>query len=112
MRAAAVAALLLAGCVAAPGGPRPSALSGLSLVPAADGLDVAGSGGRQIGFGRDRDGALATAARVSGETPRAVSCGAREGRALGDLVMVFERGAFVGWQAGGASAGRACGLPA
>ncbi|MBM2575834.1 hypothetical protein JQC91_05895 [Jannaschia sp. Os4] len=105
---AALAALVLAGCVASSSGSGPSSVAGLALVPAPDGLDVSGSGGRQIGFGRDRDGALATAARIAGEAPRAVACGPREGQALGDLVLVFERGTFVGWQRGGATAGRAC----
>ena len=108
-RPAAMAALTLAaGCAAATAPPAagpPSA--GLVLVPALGGLDVVGSGGREIGFGRARDGAIESGARVTGSRPVPVPCGAgREAVALGPLTMVFEAGRFVGWRvADGRAAG-------
>jgi hypothetical protein len=89
----------------------PPASVGLSLVPAAGGLDVAGSG-QEIGFGRHRPGAVAAVARVLGRAPQApvgrIDCPGgpltvvawpREG-----LTLTFAQGAFVGWQAGLGSA--------
>ena len=114
MRALALGAVTALVACGAPGPDArpaaPSPVAGLSLVPAPGGLDVAGSGGREIGFGRARDGALATAARIAGRAPRPVPCGAgREGQSIGaDLVMVFTDGAFSGWQTPGRSAGTAC----
>ncbi|TFL20141.1 hypothetical protein [Jannaschia formosa] len=84
---------------------------GLRLVPAPAGLDVAGSGGREIGFGRDRAGALASVARVEGASPRAVACpapGLDAFRTEGGLVLVFTGTSFVGWAQDGARAGRGC----
>ena len=103
----AVAALALAGCQAATVAPVPS---GLTLVPAPGGLDVAGSGGREIGFGRAEAGALASVARVEGVAPRPVACGA--GRTAYEtgagLTLVFEREVFVGWADASGRAGRGC----
>ncbi len=79
---------------------------GLSLLPAAQGIDVAPTG-QEIGFGRHRAGAITAVARVLGRPPDAVAtppgCSlaeadwAREG-----LTLYFEgRDArFVGWRAG------------
>ena len=106
-----VLALPLAACAAASpsSGPGPGPARGLTLVPVADGLEVAGSGGRRIGFGRDRAGAVASAARVAGAAPRAVACAAGTGVAVGDLVMVFDgRDAFAGWTTPEAAAGLRC----
>lgn len=103
--------LALAGCVSAPEDGQTSApLPGLSLVPGPSGLMVAGSGGRDISFGRDREGATQSAARVTGEAPRAFSCSepGRDAVALGSLLMVFESGAFVGTVDIEESFGRAC----
>lgn len=110
----ALAALLLAGCAPSDGqsGRDVQPARGLTLVPAPGGLEVAGSGGREIGFGRDRAGALESAARVAGRRPEAAPCAApgRDAARLGDLTLVFERGAFVGWAtADGAAAGARCG---
>jgi hypothetical protein len=103
--AAGLCALMLAGC--AGGGARDM----LSLVPVADGIEVAGSGGLRIGFGRDRDGALASAASVTGAPLQTVRCASgHEGvRVDDDLVMVFRSRTFVGWQTGDRSGGYACG---
>lgn len=100
----ALAACQPAGPVAAPGG------GGLSLVPAPGGLLVQGSGGREIGFGRDRQGALDSVARVEGMVPRGVACGGERVAftTASDLRLVFEGGAFVGWQTEMRSAGRIC----
>ncbi|UWQ21609.1 hypothetical protein [Jannaschia sp. W003] len=100
--------LLLGACQP---GPAPETARGLALVPAAGGLDVAGSGGREIGFGRDRLGAIESAAKVTGLRPRAVACAApgRDAVRFGELEMVFERGAFTGWRTPEGAAGAACG---
>lgn len=114
MRAAAICALTVLAACGGPGGGigqrTPSPVAGLTLLPRAGGIEVVGSGGREIGFGRDRDGALATAARIAGRRPEAVTClPGREGlRVAPDLVMVFSDTTFTGWQAGGASAGTPC----
>lgn len=106
------AAVALAGCggpVAEERGAAPPA-TGLTLVPTATGLAVEGSGGREIGFGRDRAGALQSALRVAGGRANPVDCAeaGRDGARLGGLVMVFEAGAFIGWSAGSAAAGARC----
>jgi hypothetical protein len=114
--AAICCALALAGCGSpawrdlgadpandAPGAPR------LALVPAAGGLDVAGSGGLEIGFGRDRAGVLAAVGRVTGAAARAAPCGGGLAAVRFDgLVLVFEGPRFVGWRDGAARAGRGC----
>ncbi|WP_308917066.1 hypothetical protein [Jannaschia sp. LMIT008] len=108
MKAPIVAAVLLvAGCAVAT---APPGLPGLALVPAADGLDVDGSGGRQIGFGRDRAGALDSVARVTGRRPIPVACGGGRDAfdAGGGLILVFEGRSFVGWRTAGGAAGRQC----
>ena len=106
--AAAALAVATGGCVAIPAS-APAPVSDLSLRPAADGLDVVGSDGRQIGFGRAASGALASAARVAGVMPVAVPCGTgREGRQVGGVTMIFARGSFVGWATDGAAAGTPC----
>ncbi|UWQ18523.1 hypothetical protein [Jannaschia sp. M317] len=111
---AAWAGLFLAGCVAAEP-PAPAGLPGLSLVPAADGLTVDGSGGRQIAFGRARTGVLESIARIEGQRPEPVACGG--GRSAwvtqSGLLLVFDPGGtddarFAGWQGGGTRAGRTC----
>jgi hypothetical protein len=95
---------------------------GLTLVPAAQGLDVEPTG-REISFGRHRAGAVASARRVLGHPPDRVgpppgcplvaATWSRDG-----LTMFFEAhdDAFVGWRAGGGRtfdgemrrAGRSC----
>jgi len=101
-----VPVLVLAAC--APTVPQaPPVPPGVSLVPAAEGLDVAGTG-QEIGFGRHRPGAIAAVTRVLGSGPaapvRRIDCPGgpltevawpREG-----LTLTFAQGAFVGWQAG------------
>ncbi|WP_298429023.1 hypothetical protein [uncultured Jannaschia sp.] len=103
------ALLILSGCVAAPAS-QPDAPSRFSLVPAPGGLDVAGSGGREIGFGRDRDGVLQSVARVEGRAPRPVACGGGRDAfaASDDLTLVFEGRRFVGWSGAAGAAGRTC----
>ena len=107
-----MAAVTLAACagpVAEERGVVPPAV-GLTLVPTATGLAVDGSGGREIGFGRDRAGALQSALRVAGGRADPLACAeaGRDAARIGSLVMVFEAGAFVGWSAGGAAAGGRC----
>ena len=100
--------LAAAGCGGRdPAPPRPA----YALAPAAGGLDVVGSGGREIGFGRDRAGVLASVEAVTGIRPRPVDCaGGREALSTGALTLVFEARRFVGWRdADGASAGAGCG---
>ncbi len=108
-----LAVCVLAACqqVDAPGVGAPMAAPRLALVPAPGGLLVEGSGGREIGFGRDRSGALASIAKVEGGAARPVACGAgREAFATaGGLGVVFEGGTFVGWRDVTAAAGRGCG---
>ena len=104
----------MAGCAAAPpllprdaGAPA----ARLTLVPASGGLDVAGSGGREIGFGRAQAGALASAERASGGTARPSRCGGgREAFDLEGLTLIFENGRFVGWRDEERSAGAGCPL--
>jgi hypothetical protein len=125
MRGAAPALLLvsLAACAAAPQ-TRPGLppAHGLSLVPAAEGLDVAPLG-QEIGFGRHRPGAVAAVARILGRDgvparPAACPGGALEAVAWPreGLTLYFAEEAFVGWRtvpgrrfAEAASAGRVCG---
>ncbi|MEM7488023.1 MAG: hypothetical protein AAF390_02755 [Pseudomonadota bacterium] len=104
---AALAALVLAGCGAAQPDAPPSPYA---LVPASGGLDVAGSGGREIGFGRDRDGALESALRVAGGPATAVPCaGGRDGvRVDASLTMIFTGRTFTGWQTEEAAVGTPC----
>lgn len=106
---AALVLLVLAACQ--PAGPSaPVGTSGLTLVPAPVGLLVQGSGGREIGFGRDQAGVLESVARIEGTAPRTVPCGG--GRVayatIRSVRLVFERGSFVGWQTVSGSAGRSC----
>ncbi|CTQ48895.1 hypothetical protein [Jannaschia donghaensis] len=86
-------------------------IPGLSLVPAPGGLMVAGSGGREIGFGRDRIGALQSMGRIEGRSPQPVDCPA-PGRDAFDtttgLRVIFEGEKFVGWTNGVGTAGRTC----
>ena len=106
--AAALSVLLMAGCGAdAPGS---AGRSDLALVPAPGGLDTAGSGGREIGFGRDRPGVLESVGRIEGQVPRPVDCGSgREAYATSEnLRLVFEGRTFVGWESPDAAAGRGC----
>ena len=116
------AVVVLAAC--APGPPdAPPVPPGVSLVPAAEGLDVAGTG-QEIGFGRHRPGAVAAVTRVLGRAPEPpvgrIDC---PGGPLTEiawpragLTLTFAQDAFVGWQAGQGrrfpgpvrSAGRTC----
>ncbi|WP_299821387.1 hypothetical protein [uncultured Jannaschia sp.] len=84
---------------------------GLLLVPGPNGLDVVGSGGLEIGFGRDRSGVLESVARVEGRESRPAACGSgREAYATrGGLRLVFEGDTFVGWEGPQGAAGRGCG---
>lgn len=112
MKGRGLGAVALAGLLSACGAGVPDAggEGRFSLVPAPGGLDVAGSGGREIGFGRDRPGVLETVARVEGRPPRPVSCaGGRSAATLRDgTVIVFEGETFVGWRRGADGAGRGC----
>jgi hypothetical protein len=79
---------------------------GPSLVPAAQGIDVAPTG-QEIGFGRHRAGAVAAVARVLGRAPDAAAGPPGCPLAAVDwprdgLTLYFEgRDArFVGWRAG------------
>lgn len=100
----------LAGCQSVGSVPPSTGVPGLSLVPAAGGLTVAGSGGREIGFGRDQIGALESITRIEGTAPRTVPCG--NGRqafaAKDDLRLVFAGGTFVGWSTPTETMGRGC----
>ncbi|WP_092640423.1 hypothetical protein [Jannaschia faecimaris] len=83
---------------------------GLSLAPAPGGLIVVGSGGREIGFGRDQKGALESVARVEEAAPQPTVCGnGRDGfLTKSGLRLVFEDGRFVGWEGAPGRAGRRC----
>ena len=107
MRAALLALAVLAGCQPESG---PGRATGLALVPAPGGVRVAGSGGLEIGFGRDRAGVLQSVSKVEGRAPTPVPCGAgRDAVATADgLRLIFEGKRFVGWDGAGASAGRGC----
>lgn len=107
-RGAVVLAVLLSGCVAE--GPGPASAPELVLVPAPGGLDVAGSSGREIGFGRAQAGALASVAKVEGAVPVSVPCGGgrQAFRTAAGLRLVFEDARFVGWSDGADAAGRGC----
>ncbi len=93
---------------------------GLTLVPAAQGIDVAPLG-QEIGFGRHREGAVAAVSRVLGRAPEAVAappgCALEAAEWARDgLTMYFDGDAFVGWRTVGAgafagairTAGRSC----
>lgn len=100
----------LAAC--APSAEAPAPPSPFALVPAAGGLSVTGSGGREIGFGRDRPGALRTVARIEGRMPASAPCaapGLEAFRTRDGLDLIFTATSFVGWRNGPAAAGRACG---
>ncbi|MEL6585453.1 MAG: hypothetical protein AAFY65_02090 [Pseudomonadota bacterium] len=101
-------AIAVGGCATASA--PPPATPAFQLVPAAAGLDVAGSGGREIGFGRDQLGVLRTVARIEGRAPEEVPCAAPGRVAYGTkaVMLVFERGAFVGWATDAARAGATC----
>lgn len=106
---AALGLMALAACQPAePSGPVRT--PGLSLVPAPGGLLVQGSGGREIGFGRDQAGVLESVARIEGTAPRPVPCSDRRVAfsTAGTVRLVFERGSFVGWQTIQDEAGRSC----
>ncbi|CTQ32454.1 hypothetical protein [Jannaschia rubra] len=112
MRAACAVLSVVALTACAPGatGGGSTRLAGLTLVPAPGGLDVAGSGGREIGFGRDRPGVLDTVARIEGVAPRPVPCGSgRDAYATaGGLRLVFRGRTFVGWDSVSDRAGLSC----
>ena len=93
------------------GAPDPDAAPArFALVPAPGGLDVVGSGGREIGFGRAQAGALESVRAVTGDTPRAVACDSgRDAYAVGDLTLIFEARRFVGWRTAADAAGADCG---
>ncbi|MCK0168844.1 hypothetical protein MWU52_14890 [Jannaschia sp. S6380] len=100
--------LLVAACQpVAPDGPGAGRYT---LVPAPGGLNVEGSGGREIGFGRDRPGVLQTVERVERQAPRAAVCGpGRDAVLLRDGTrLIFEDGTFVGWDVPAGAAGRGC----
>ena len=100
--------MALSGCQAAT--PTVPPANDLSLVPASGGLDVAGSGGREIGFGRDRIGVLESVTRVEGRRPRSVSClfGRDAFETASGLRLVFAGNTFVGWESPAGKAGRGC----
>ncbi|MEM7709586.1 MAG: hypothetical protein AAF264_02310 [Pseudomonadota bacterium] len=107
IRRAAGLALVLGGCAATEPSTPPSPLT---LMPAAGGLDVVGSGGREIGFGRERPGAVESAIRVAGGSAEAVPCAAgRDGvRVDASLTMIFTGRTFTGWETDEAAAGTPC----
>ncbi|WP_371155442.1 hypothetical protein [Jannaschia sp. 2305UL9-9] len=119
---AVVVCLSTAGCIRSdPDAGRPSVAvenpSPHVLTPAPDGLDVSASGGRQIGFGRDRPGVLQTVERITGQHPVDSECPAAGYDAVAlrsGLILVFRGEAFVGWQtpdakqADRAAAGQTC----
>ncbi|MEM7643665.1 MAG: hypothetical protein AAF366_14200 [Pseudomonadota bacterium] len=100
-----LAVLALTGCAVV----EPTPPSPYTLVPAVGGLQVAGSG-REIGFGRDRDGAVASAASVTGAAPEPVPCaGGRQGvRVDASLTMIFTGRTFTGWETEDGAAGTPC----
>ncbi|MGB3408548.1 MAG: hypothetical protein WBA67_13770 [Jannaschia sp.] len=86
--------------------------TGFDIVPAIGGLDIEGSGGLEIGFGRDASGVLESIGRIDGRMPVPIRCegSGLSGYAADDgLVIVFADQRFVGWQMKGARAGRSCG---
>ncbi len=69
---------------------------------------MAGETGLEIGFGRAREGAVASASRLMGQTPSETAslqdCGAGPMMAVRfdrGLTMMFQEGAFAGWAARG-----------
>lgn len=103
--------LLVVGCSIPKQAPVPVSAPGLTLVPAAQGLDVAGSGGREIGFGRDRRGVLESVTRIEGRPPVPTPCGTRDGyeTASGFTLIFDDLRRFVGWQRDATGAGVPCG---
>ncbi len=102
-----VAAICLAACTSSE---PPEPLSPYQLAPAPGGLDVVGSGGREIGFGRAQLGVLQSIARIEGVAPRQVPCGPGQEAYATDsgLRLVFEDQRFVGWGSMSDRAGRTC----
>ena len=101
----------LAACTAEAPAPDPERIPGLSLQPGPRGLLVVGSGGLEIGFGRDRMGVLESIGRVEGASPVPRSCdvGRAAVETVGGLSLVFADERFVGWEApDGRSAGQPC----
>ena len=102
-----LAPLLIAAACAPAAPDAPPVPPGVTLVPAAEGLDVAGTG-QEIGFGRHRPGAVAAVTRVLGRAPEApVGRSDCPGGPLTEiawpragLTLIFAQDAFVGWQAG------------
>ncbi|MFP4304010.1 MAG: hypothetical protein ACLFQF_03910 [Rhodosalinus sp.] len=97
MRAAPAALILTLAACAAPA-PPPAQETALRL--AAGGLDVAGTG-REIGFGRAPDGAVAAVSRLLGSAPdaRRRDAGCETVRWAGGLELAFRDAAFSGWRA-------------
>jgi len=106
----------LSGCVS----PAPvSAPLPQRIIPAADGLKIADSGGQEISFGRVQLGVEVAINRLVGAAPSdagitAQGCEVRSWK--NGLKLVFEKGEFVGWIAGqpvwqapAKSAGNICG---
>ena len=109
------AALALAGFVAAcaaPPPPAPPPRAG-ALVPGPSGLAAAGTG-REIGFGRAEEGAVAAAARVLGPPSGRAPCEGVPGTVVrwpSGLALHFPEGGLSGWERDGRSAGRLCRAP-
>lgn len=93
--AAGVLILTLAGCAAPVPPPGETALR-----LAAGGFDVAGTG-REVGFGRASEGAVAAVSRLLGSAPEARSPidGCETVRWAGGLELLFRDAAFSGWRA-------------
>jgi hypothetical protein len=97
VRAAALGFVLILSACAAPA-PPPARETALRLAPG--GFDVAGTG-REIGFGRAPEGAIAAVSRLLGASPdaRNLSDGCETVRWAGGLELAFRDWALAGWRA-------------
>jgi len=97
--------LALAACAA----PQPEETPTVAgrIVPAATGLEVAGTG-LQVGFGRDYDGAVASVSKVEGAPVAMLPDACTVVRWDSGLEMHFTGRSFEGWLQGGATAGVIC----
>lgn len=114
MRPGLVVLVLLAACAdtgTPPLSGRQTAPVGISLVPDAQGLGIAGSP-KRIDFGRSPRGVVPVLTRELG-APRALGLegcpvGVVQQMAWGDLVLSFTRERFVGWRMAQTRAGQTC----
>ncbi len=103
MKSAPLALLVLTAC----SGGLPVEPSGVRFTPDAGGLAVYGTDLR-IDFGRAPEGVIAALDRELGRGRDMPGCAGLAERAWGGLTLNFTDERFVGWQEGGASAGRTC----